>query len=599
MSRYQKIMDGAAIWGAFYRANPDKFAEDYLHLNLKKFQKFLLVMMFWSTTFVLIACRGLGKTYLSAIYCVTRCILYPGTKVCIASGTRGQAINVLEKIMLELKPISPELCAEIDEKQSKINGTNAQIVFFNTSVIKVVTASDSSRGNRCNVLLLDEYRLISKDTIDTVLRKFLTLRRMPRYSELTDEEKKIEYAKEKNLTMYLTSAFFKDHWSYTKCVDTFRTMLDDTRRQFVCGFPYQLSIEEGLLDPEAVADEMSESDFSEIKWSMEMDALWYGSEEDAFFDFSSVSKNRRIKYPMLPNKVVAKVNNSSVLKIIPKQSGEIRILSADIALMSSKKNKNDATAIFINQLMPTKADRYVNNIVYADSCEGLRTDDQALLIRKLYDEYACDYIVLDCAGVGLGVYDCLARDIVDPDTGEIYPALSCYNNAEMASRCTVVGAEKVIWAIKASAQFNSECALMLREAFRSGRIRLLVTEYDAEELLQDIRGYGSLSPAEKLQLQLPYIHTTLLIDELTKLQHEESSGKIKIYEKAGMRKDRYSSLSYNYYVALQIENKLSKRFNVNSSATDAFIIKPPTGHRNQKGKAVNSISGKKEIASWL
>lgn len=108
--------------------------------------------------------------------------------------------------MLELKPISPELRAEIDEKKSKINGTNALIVFKNTSVIKVVTASDSSRGNRCNVLLLDEYRLISKDTIDTILRKFLTLRRMPRYEELTEEERKAEYDKEKNLTIYLSSA---------------------------------------------------------------------------------------------------------------------------------------------------------------------------------------------------------------------------------------------------------------------------------------------------------------------------------------------------------------------------------------------------------
>ncbi len=33
----------------------------------------------------------IGKTFLSAIYCVVRCILYPGTKICIASGTRGQA----------------------------------------------------------------------------------------------------------------------------------------------------------------------------------------------------------------------------------------------------------------------------------------------------------------------------------------------------------------------------------------------------------------------------------------------------------------------------------------------------------------------------
>ena len=333
MDRYESVMEGAAIWGAFYRANPDKFAEDYLHIQLRLFQRILLAMMFWSTTFVLIACRGLGKTYISAIYCVVRCILYPGTKICIASGTRGQAINVLEKILLELKPQSEELRAEIDDKQSKINGTNAQIVFFNTSVIKVVTASDNARGNRCNVLLLDEYRLISKDTIDTVLKKFLTLRRMPRYEELTDAEKKIEYAKEKNLTMYLSSAYFKDHWSYTKCMDTFEIMKDENRHQFVCGFPYELSIEEGLLDPETVADDMSESDFSEIKWSMEMDALWYGSEDGAFFDFPTISKNRTIKYPMLPDEIASKLNNSQSIRIQEKNNGEIRVLSADIALM--------------------------------------------------------------------------------------------------------------------------------------------------------------------------------------------------------------------------------------------------------------------------
>lgn len=284
MDRYRSIMEGAAIWGSYYRHNPDKFAEDYLHLRLKLFQRILLTMMFWSTIFVLIACRGLGKTFISAVYCVIRCILYPGSKVCIASGTRGQAINVLEKIIHELKPISPELRAEINEKETKINGTNAQIVFNNTSVIKVVTASDTSRGNRCNVLLLDEYRLISKDTIDTVLKKFLTQRRTPRYEELTDAERKSEYSKEKNLTLYLSSAFFKDHWSFTKCIDTFKAMIDDRRRQFVCGFPYQLSIEEGLLDAETVADEMAESDFSEVKWAMEMMAEWYGSAEDAFFD---------------------------------------------------------------------------------------------------------------------------------------------------------------------------------------------------------------------------------------------------------------------------------------------------------------------------
>jgi hypothetical protein len=552
-------------------------------------------MMNWSSTTAFIGSRGIGKSYLSAVFCVIRCILYPGTKICIASGTRGQSINVLEKIMLELKPASPELAAEIDEKQTKINGTNAQIVFKNSSYIKVVTASDSARGNRANLLLLDEFRMIAKDVIDTILRKFLTQKRMPRYEELTKEERKKEYAKEKNKTMYLSSAYFVDHWSYLKCTDTCQFMLNDTKHQFVCGLPYQLSIAEGLLDAETVADEMAETDFNEIKFQMEYEALWYGNTDGSFFDYNSISKNRRIKYPMLPDKLAAKLNNSQNVRIQPKQNGEIRILSADIALMSSRKNNNDATAIFLNQLLPTKAGRYTSNIVYADACEGLRTDDQALLIRKLFDEYACDYLVLDTSGLGLGVYDCLSRDIVDPETGEMYPAISCCNNAEMAARCAVIGAEKVIWAIKASAQFNSDCAFLLREAFRSGRIRLLATEYDAEESLGELRGYSSLSSAERMQLQLPYIHTTLLIDELTKLQHEESAGKVKIFEKTGMRKDRYSSLSYNYYVAVQIESKVSKRQSVNATSSDAFVIKPPSYH----GKAVKNINGKKQIASWL
>lgn len=575
MTRTERIMSGAARDCAYYRANPHRFAKDYLHLDLRLFQKIVIIMMILSSNTVFIGARGIGKTFISAVFLCIRCILWPGTKAVIASGTRGQAINVLEKILLELKPNSPELAAEIDDKQSKINGTDAKIVFHNGSYIKVVTASDSSRGNRANVLILDEFRLISKDVIDTILRKFLTQRRMPKYEELTKAERRAEYDKEKNMTAYLSSAYYSDHWSYTKCQDTFKAMLDETKNQFVCSLPYQLSIEEGLLDADTVLDEMSETDFSDIKFSMEYEALFYGSVEDAFFDFASVSKNRRIKYPMLPDKIAGILPSSQSIRIVPKKSGEKRILSVDIALMSSKKRKNDASAIFVNQMLPTKAGRYVSNIVYADCCEGMHTADQALLIRKLFDEYECDYLVIDANGVGAGVADLLLRDIPDPETGDIYPAISCCNNPEMASRCVEPDARKVVWSIKAGTQFNSDAAYMLREGFRSGRIRLLETEIDGERNMSEIRGYNSLNPSERTQLALPYIHTTLLIDELTKLQHEEKDRRVKMYERSGMRKDRYSSLSYNYWVACQVENKLRRRNASRSSASTAFMFRAP------------------------
>lgn len=575
-SRIDRIAYGAACYIGKYRKNPHLFARDYLHLRLKIFQKILLIMMNWSTCCVFIGSRGIGKTFLSAVYCVTRCVLYPGSKIVIASGTRGQAANVLEKIMLELVPNSRELAAEIDMRQTRLNGAYPQVVFKNGSFIKVVSASDSSRGSRANALLLDEFRLISKDVIDTVLKKFLTQRRMPMYSELTNEERMKEYAKEKNITMYLSSAYTTDHWSYTKCIDTFKAMMDSNRRDFVCGLPYELSISEGLLDPDTVESEMLESDFSEVKHMMEYEAIWYGSAEGAFFDFNTVARNRRIRYPMLPYEFSSKLRNDKMVSIPPKQNGEKRILSADIALMASKKHQNDATAIHITQLSPTKAGRYTVNLVYSEANEGLQTEAQALVIRRLYEEYDCDYIVLDTRSIGLSIFDCLANDMSDVERGEIYPALSCCNNDAIADRCTVRGAPKVIWAIMGSSKFNSDCALMLREGFRSGRIRLLVNEYDAEVALNELKGYGALDANDKTKIMLPYIHTTLLINELINLQYEESGGLVKVYEKSGMRKDRYSSLSYNYWVALQLENKMRKNAAVQESYnSEQFMYRAP------------------------
>ena len=592
-TRYDRIKEGASTWIGYYRANPHRLASDYLHIELHLFQKILLMMMNWSTDTVFIGSRGIGKTFLSAIYCVVRCILYPGTKIVIVGGTRGQGINVLEKIQLELQPDSPELTAEIDERKSKINGTNAQIVFKNSSYIKVVTASDNARGNRANVLFLDEFRMIPKDVIVTVLRKFLTQKRMPKYTKLSKSERKKEWAKEKNIRMYATSAYFVDHWSYSQCLDVWDGMLDDKRKQFICGLPYQLSLAEGLIDVENVESELYESDFNEIRFAMEYEALWYGNTDGNFFDYNSIAKNRRVKYPMLPGNLAIKLNNKAV-KILPKQQGEKRILSADIALMSSRKNKNDATAIFINQLIPTKVGRYTNNIIYAESSEGLRTDDQARVIRKLFDEYDCDYLVLDTNGIGLGVFDYLASDIDDPETGEIYPALSCCNNEEMARRCTVPGAERVIWSIKATADFNSECAFMLRDAFKNGRIRLLETEYDGKKRLSEMQAFNNLSPEEQVQILSPYINTTFLINELTQLEHREVGGKVRINEKAGMRKDRYSSLAYNYYVASQLETKNRRRHNQGAVVSNTFLIKPP----NIRGRAVNSLYGSYGQRSW-
>lgn len=57
-SKTERILDGVAVWASYYRANPHRFAEDYLNVHLKLFQKILLFMMNIDNYFCYIAARG-------------------------------------------------------------------------------------------------------------------------------------------------------------------------------------------------------------------------------------------------------------------------------------------------------------------------------------------------------------------------------------------------------------------------------------------------------------------------------------------------------------------------------------------------------------
>jgi len=235
-------------------------------------------------------------------------------------------------------------------------------------------------------------------------------------------------------------------------------------------------------------------------------------------------------------------------------------LTADIALMSSKRRDNDATSIFLNCMNPNRNGRCISNIVYTENVEGATTQNLALKLRRYFDYFECDYIGIDVRGMGLPIADLLMHDIYDSETGITYTAISCCNNPEIAERCADKTAPKVLWAIMGSQQFNNDVALALRSGLQQGRIRLLMSEYDCEsQLRQDFKNYDKMSPAERTALRLPYINTGLTATELVNLEYESTNNTIKVREKPGCRKDRYSSLSYNYHIAQQIERSLEKK----------------------------------------
>ena len=274
---------------------------------------------------------------------------------------------------------------------ASVGANKAVIEFANGSWIKVVTASDSGRGSRANILIVDEFRMVDLDTINTVLRRFLTAPRQPNYLN----NPKYAHLLERNKELYMSSAWYKSHWSFDKAKAYVVNLLDETKKYFICGLPYQISIKENLLSREQIEDEMSESDFDPLKFTMEMECLWFGDTEGAFFTFDDVSNRRKLKTAIYPTTIT---NNSRSLKIPELVQNERRILSVDIALMASKKQNNDASAIIINSAIPTNNNNYTSNIIYMENLEGLTTDELALVVRRLYDMYKCTDLVVDTNG---------------------------------------------------------------------------------------------------------------------------------------------------------------------------------------------------------
>ena len=567
----QKIMETVAWRAGYYRANPQRFVSEVLGIHLKLFQKILIWAMMHFNFAMYLAARGQGKTYLTALFCCVRCILFPGTKIVVSSGTLKQANEVLLKIQDDFMKRSPILCSEIEK--CNIGQNDAVISFRNTSWIKTRTSSENSRSARANIIIVDEFRMVDESVLNTVLRKFLTSPRQPKYLEKPE----YRHLQERNKEIYMSSAYFKSSWAYKKAQSYTLSFFDDKKKYFICGLPYQVSVKEGLLSREQIEDEMSELDFNELVQSMEMECLWFGDTDGSLFNFDALASRRKIRNAFLPLEFYG--DKFPMPKL---GASEKRILSVDVALMkSTKKKDNDAAAIYLNSLVQTSGTSYQSNFVMGETFEGLTTDELGLIVMRYFYKYNCTDLVIDTNGLGLGVFDFIIKDQYDPDTGETYKALTCINDKDMADRCKVKDAKQVVWAVKATAKFNNEICVLLRNGIQNGKINFLISEQNADDVLKETyKGYSKLSLSEKVKMKVSYLQTTMAIYELVKLEHEVKDGNIKVKEVSGMRKDRYSSIAYSYWCACQLELKLKPKNVSTQSLVSNLTIRQPKRSSN-------------------
>jgi len=161
----------------------NKFGDPLILLD---FQRVMLHMM-WNKKFpMVLACRGAGKTFMLAIYCLLKCLLIPGTRIVVVSGGFRQAKYVFH-YMDEIIRNSPVL-QEAIRKYHPGNDFGVKYatdkvylkVGANTDVTGIPIGDGSKvRGLRATTLICDEVASIDDKVFDTAIGPFLSVQADP------------------------------------------------------------------------------------------------------------------------------------------------------------------------------------------------------------------------------------------------------------------------------------------------------------------------------------------------------------------------------------------------------------------------------------
>jgi len=137
----------------------------------------------------------------------------------------------------------------------------------------------------------------------------------------------------------------------------------------------------------------------------------------------------------------------------------------------------------------------------------------------------------------------------------VFPPMTVVNDTyvdenlriELMGRTLGVGALPVIYPIRASQQSNSTMASAFRASLQKRLWKFLKSESDGEEFLMRTNKEfkKEINDSETTAFFLsPYVNTSLFINECINLDMKLVSGLVKLVERPGCYKDRFSSVLY-------------------------------------------------------
>ncbi len=160
--------------------NPMFAAAWLMGVDLLPFQG-AMIKETWNKQFVYWLCsRGASKSYDLAFYAILRCILLPGSKVVIVSGSFRQSKHVFRYVM-DIFNKSPVLRHIAYPEEPKIGADTCRFRIGQSTLIALPLGvqGDTLRGERANVIMVDEVVLIDPNIFQMVIMGFAAVSMNP------------------------------------------------------------------------------------------------------------------------------------------------------------------------------------------------------------------------------------------------------------------------------------------------------------------------------------------------------------------------------------------------------------------------------------
>ena len=529
---------------AYWREYPDKFVDFLCGSNPENFHLFFYQRVFLRAvmrhryayaTFP----RAYSKSFLSVLILMLRCVLYPGAHLFVTTGGKEQAAGIAREKAEEICKLIPGMKNEIDWSRgaTKASKNMVEYIFKNGSKLDIIAAQQSSRGKRATGGLMEECILIDQTLLNEVIIPTMNVDR-----RLADGSRQEDEPVNKS-QIYVTTAGWKNSFAYEKLIQILIQQITEPGSAIVLGGTWRVPVMEKLLRKSFIEELKLDGTYNDSSFAREYESEWSGDAENAFFSAEKFDKHRVLLQPEY------EYSGRST-------KSAFYVLGIDVG------RKGCTSEVCVFKVTPQAQGASLKTLVNLYTWDEEHFEAQAINIKKLFYKYKARQVVIDANGLGIGLVDCMVKDQVDPETGELLPNFGVSNDEENFYKQFRTADTEIdaMYLIKANAPINTEAHSYVQTQLSSGKIKFLIDENQAKVKLMSTKMGQQMDNDKRAEYLKPFTLTTILREQMLNLVEENEGVNIILKQSSrSIKKDKFSAFEYGLYYIKQEEDKKKRR----------------------------------------